>query len=319
MIISASRRTDIPALYPRWFINRIRAGFCEVPNPFNAAQVTRVSLLPQDVDVIVFWTRNPKPLFPYLDELDRRGYRYYFNFTLIGYPRPLEGKSPSLKAGIAIFRELAQRVGPQRVVWRYDPIVFSNHTGAAFHRENYARIAAALRGYTRRSVISLMTPYAKVKRRFAALEEVGVRITPFDGEHTPRFAALMRSLAESAAANNMTIQSCASEYDLTPYGILPGKCVDDALIQEIFGIEVGHGKDPSQRAACGCVVSKDIGMYDTCIFGCAYCYANSDFARSRRRYKAHDPKAARLVAGQTEDRRPQTTDHRLEPARYDRE
>lgn len=297
MIISASRRTDIPAFYPLWFINRIREGFCEVPNPFNAAQVTRVSLLPQDVDVIVFWTRNPKPLFPYLDELDRRGYRYYFNFTLIGYPRPLEGKSPSRQAGIAIFRELAERVGPERVVWRYDPIVFSNLTPEAFHRENYAFIASALRGYARRSVISLMTPYAKVKRRSAALEAQGIYITPFDGQHTPSFANLMRSFAESATTNGMQIQSCASEYDLTPYGIRPGKCVDDDLIQDVFGIEVGHGKDPSQRAACGCVISKDIGVYDTCLFGCVYCYANGDFDRARRRYKAHDPTAARLAGG----------------------
>jgi len=297
MIISASRRTDIPAFYPRWFINRIREGYCEVPNPFNAEQVSRVSLLPQDVDVIVFWTRNPRPLFPYLDELDRRGYRYYFNFTLIGYPRPMEGKSPSRRAGVAIFRQLAERVGPQRVVWRYDPIVFSNLTGATFHRENHARLAEALRGYTHRSVISLMTPYAKVKRRFAALEAQGIRVVPFNGEHTPRFAALMRSLAESAAANGMSIQSCASEHDLAPYGIRPGKCVDDDLIQEVFGIEVGHAKDPSQRAACGCVVSKDIGVYDTCLFGCVYCYANSDFARSRRRYQAHDPASARLADG----------------------
>ncbi len=295
MIISASRRTDIPAFYARWFINRVRAGYCEVPNPFNANQVSRISLQPQDVDVFVFWTRNPKPLFPYLDELDLRGYRYYFQFTLLGYPRPLDGKSPSLKAAIAIFRELAERIGPERVVWRYDPIVFSNITGVDWHLEQYARIAEALRGATRRSVISLMTPYAKLKTRLSALARQGIHVTPFDGRHTPQFARLMRSLAKTAAANGMTIQSCASEHDLRPYGIRPGKCVDDDYIREVFGVEVGHKKDPSQRAACGCVVSRDIGMYDTCLFGCAYCYATRSFARSRRRFAAHAPWSPTLI------------------------
>ncbi len=297
MIISASRRTDIPAFYARWFIRRVRAGYCEVPNPFNANQISRISLQPQDVDVFVFWTRNPRPLFPYLDELDRRGYRYYFNFTLIGYPRCLDGKSPSLKTAVSIFWELAGRVGPQRVVWRYDPIVLTSITPLEWHAGQYARIAEALRGYTHRSVISLMTPYAKLKRRFAALAAEGVQVVPFDGRHTPRFARLMQSLSQAAATNGITIQSCASEHDLTSYGIQPGKCVDDEYIKEVFGQEVIHKKDPSQRAACGCVVSKDIGMYDTCLFGCAYCYANSDFARSRRCYEAHDPASARLVGG----------------------
>src|SRR5512139_3841787 len=110
MIISASRRTDIPAFYAPWFINRVRAGFCEVPNPFNRQQVSRISLSPEDVDVIVFWTRNPRSLFPYLDELERRGYRYYFQYTLLGYPLEIDNHGPPSIASLVTFRELAQRV-----------------------------------------------------------------------------------------------------------------------------------------------------------------------------------------------------------------
>jgi hypothetical protein len=132
MIISASRRTDIPAFYTPWFMNRIREGFCTVPNPFNRQQISRICLLPADVDVIVFWTRNPRPLITHLDELDQRGYRYYFQFTLLDYPRLIDVKMPGLAASVETFCRLSERVGPERIVWRYDPMVLSNQTGVDF-------------------------------------------------------------------------------------------------------------------------------------------------------------------------------------------
>ncbi len=122
MIISASRRTDIPAFYAEWFMQRIRAGYCTVPNPFNRGQVSTISLAPEDVDAIVFWTRFPRPLLPHLDELDRCGYRYYFQFTLLDYPRSLETHRPDVRQAVEAFRTLAERIGPERVIWRYDPI-----------------------------------------------------------------------------------------------------------------------------------------------------------------------------------------------------
>ena len=174
MIISASRRTDIPSFYSQWFINRIRAGFCTVPNPFNYKQISHISLLPKDVDVIVFWTRNPNPLIPYLGELDERGFRYYFQYTLLGNPRSLETKTPSLASALDTFRKLSEVVGPQKVIWRYDPIVFSSITDIQFHIENYVQISNILRGYTHRSVVSIMDFYKKMKKRFRVLEEQGI-------------------------------------------------------------------------------------------------------------------------------------------------
>ena len=295
MIISASRRTDISAFYAEWFIKRIWAGYCTVPNPFNRQQISRVSLLPEDVDVIVFWTRNPKPLFPYLDELDKRGFCYYFLYTLLGYPREIDEKSPSRKVALQTFQELADRVGPQRVIWRYDPIVFSHLTGAQFHAENYAEIAAALRGSTKRSVISVMDMYNKFRRRITNLNQQGIGIIDHNGQSSPRYDELMNTIAQSALDNDMQIVSCAEERDLQPYGILPGKCIDDDYIRDVFDIEVGHKKDPGQRAACGCVVSKDIGMYDSCLMGCQYCYATGNFERSLINYKTHNPDSPSLV------------------------
>jgi hypothetical protein len=295
MIISASRRTDIPAFYAEWFINRIRAGYCTVPNPFNQKQISKVTLHPEDVDVIVFWTRNPKPFFPYLDELDQRGFRYYFQYTLLGYPREIDTKSPDRDAALSIFRELANRVGPDRMIWRYDPIVFSQLTGASYHTENYTQIATALNGYTFRSVISVMDMYAKFRKRIVKLNQEGVGIVAYDGAKSQRFEDLMQTFVRTATENRMQIQSCAEELDLTVYGIQPGKCVDDEFIQATFGIEVGHQKDPGQRKACGCVVSRDIGIYDSCQFGCQYCYATGNFVRAKENYEQHDPKSPSLI------------------------
>jgi hypothetical protein len=300
MIISASRRTDIPAFYATWLINRIRAGFCDVPNPFNREQVTRVSLRLEDVDVIVFWTRNPRPLFRYLDELDGCGYRYYFQYTLLNNPRTIDEHVPPLAAALSTFRELAERIGPERVIWRYDPIVLSDATDAEFHRRTYAQIAEMLRGYTLRSVVSLMDVYRKAERR---LQESGIRYQTFAEASGPRevlppqVGELLTDLAAMAGANGMEIVSCAEELDLRPYGIRPGKCVDDEYIGRVFGIRVDTTKDPGQRPACGCVVSKDIGMYDSCLFGCRYCYATTSFKLARRNYGKHDPAGPSLIAG----------------------
>jgi len=295
MIISASRRTDIPAFYSEWLINRIRAGYCTVPNPFNLQQITWVSLLPAEVDIIVFWTRNPKPLMPYLTELDQRGFLYYFQFTLLGYPRQIDAKGPERETSIDTFQELAGRIGPERLIWRYDPIVFSQLTDAQFHLENYAHIAEMLRGSTVRSVISLMDFYPKIRKRVAVLKADGIGLVDYDGNSGQNFIEMMTSIAQIAQANGMQIQSCAEELALSIYGIQPGKCIDDRYIEAVFSLDVTHQKDPSQRKACGCVVSKDIGMYDSCVFGCQYCYATSSFARARQTFEQHDPHSPSLV------------------------
>lgn len=294
MIISASRRTDLPAFYATWFMHRVRAGFCLVPNPFNVHQVSSVSLRPEDVDAFVFWTRNPRPLLPALDELDARGYRYYFQFTILDNPRQLDPHTPPVAGAVATFRRLADRIGPERVIWRYDPIVLSSITDARFHQERYAWIAAQLRGYTTRSVISVVDDYRKAARRLQALATQGVVFPKQPPEMLPEFAEVMRTLVAAAQQNGMEIMSCAEEIDLTGYGVRPGKCIDDELLARILGRPLDLRKDPGQRTACGCVASRDIGMYDSCLFGCQYCYATSSFTRAAANYAAHDPAAPSL-------------------------
>jgi hypothetical protein len=295
LIISASRRTDIPAFYAQWFINRIRAGHCTVPNPFNRKQVSHVLLCPEDVTSIVFWTRNPQPLIPYLKELDQLGYRYYFQYTVMNNPRLIDTMAPSLSSSLKIFKKLSDLIGPERVIWRYDPVIISNITGIEFHTDTYKHIAETLRNYTQRSVISLLDIYPKLKKRLQVLKDKGVEIVDCNNKSDKRFDELMYTLAGIAEQNKMEIVSCAEDPDLTKYNIHPGKCIDDDYIERVFGINVTHKKDPTQRRACGCVVSRDIGVYNTCLSGCQYCYATTSFEKAKALYENHNPDSASMV------------------------
>lgn len=294
MILSVSRRTDIPAFYSAWFMNRIRAGSCRVPNPFRPQQVSAVSLRPEDVDAICFWTRNPRPMLPHLAELDERGYRYFFQVTLLGNPRELDPGSSPPDAAVATFRDLADRIGPERVVWRFDPIVLGSSCGPDQHLLRFMELAGRLCGTTKRVVVSVVDRYRKVERRLRELANRGVEVAP-EPQHVPGFERMMQGLAAAAAGNGMAIQSCAEELDLARFGIRPGACIDEELLVAVFGLQPGRRKDPSQRPACGCVVSKDIGMYDSCLFGCEYCYATSSQARAVQNHARHDPEGEALL------------------------
>ncbi len=292
VIISASRRTDIPAFYSQWFMNRVRAGYCLVPNPFNRTQITRVSLEPADVDVIVFWTRNPRPLLPHLSELNDRGYRYYFLCTLMANPRQIDPGSPPVEAAIENFRSLSDRIGPERVIWRYDPIFLSTITDPDFHVRAYRHIADELKGCTTRSVVSVTHMYRKIQRRITELAEQGIELLPHDEK---ALSPLLESLADIASMSGMEIRSCAEELNLQQHGIRPGKCVDDELISRVFGLNLEVKRDSCQRKNCRCVVSKDIGMYDSCLFGCIYCYATMSFERARANHQMHDPEGPSIL------------------------
>jgi hypothetical protein len=292
VIISASRRTDIPALYHQWFMNRIRDGFCLVPNPFNRRQISRVSLKVEDVDALVFWSKNPHPMLKHLDELDRLEYPYYFLFTLNDYPSELEPGLPDLKERIRTFKLLAQRVGPKRVIWRYDPIVISSISSFAFHERRFERLSRSLSGYTGRVIVSAVSYYRKTERRLGELADQGITVHKHGVDH-PEMLALLSSLSTLALASGMEMQSCAEQRDLRPVGLSPASCIDGRLIQELGGT-ASLTKDPGQRPHCRCVPSRDIGVNDTCVHGCRYCYATRDPVLACRRHAEHDPRSPML-------------------------
>lgn len=294
MIISASRRTDIPAFYSDWFINRIREGFFHRVNPFNSKQVSGFSLKPEHVDAICFWTKNPRPLMKYLDELDQQGLNYYFQFTLNPYGEVFEPKVPPLDERIATFRELADRIGPERVIWRYDPIIQTSITPGSWHLEQVGRIAGQLNGATRRLVFSFYDFYGKGQGRLhAALKGTGITLEDITAPaKLGELLELVRGFKEVADRHDLRIFSCSEALDLSALGIGHGACIDGNLVRELFGRNPSERKDKNQRDACGCVESVDMGMYNTCHFRCSYCYANFNegmIEGNRRKHYADSP------------------------------
>ncbi len=265
MILSVSRRTDIPNYYSEWFYNRIRDGFVYARNPMNAHQVSKISLSPEVVDCIVFWTKNPKPMMDRLDELS--AYNYYFQFTLTGYGKDMESNIPHKKeVMIPIFQELSRKVGSNKVIWRYDPIIFTSKYTSEYHLKAFEQIARAIKGYTKKCVISFVDTYAKNKKNMqthGAYEVSDAVLIDFSTE-----------ISRIAKENDIIVASCAESIDLSKCNIEHNCCIDKTLIESIIGCRLNVGKDKNQRAECGCVESVEIGTYNTCKNGCKYCYAN---------------------------------------------
>lgn len=279
MILSASRRTDIPNYYSEWLARRFRAGFLCVRNPMNFRQVSRIALNPNVIDCIVFWTKNPAPMLPYLDEYRR--YMYYFQFTLTGYGKDIEpGLPDKRRILIPAFCELADRIGRDRVIWRYDPIFLSDHYTLDYHVKAFTRIAEALAGRTRRVVISFLDDYEKTKRNMK-----GINIQGLTKEKMWRLA---HSFAVIAGRYGMEIQTCAEKIDLSEYGITHGACIDREYIEHLLGCRLRAGKDHGQRPECRCMESVEIGSYHTCRNGCRYCYANFSDGRMQERIRDFD-------------------------------
>ncbi|RME70027.1 MAG: DUF1848 domain-containing protein, partial [Planctomycetota bacterium] len=286
-----------PALYASWFAHRLEAGWCAVPNPMNMRQVRRVSLRREDVAGFVFWTRHPRPLFPVLERLDERGDPYYFQYTITGYGRPIEPRCPPLEVAVATFRALAERIGPERVTWRYDPIVLGPGFPEREHVRRFARIAAALEGATRQVVVSVLEPYRRTRRRTEAAAP-GAVAWERDEPCEQRARSLLARLVAIARQHGMCMEACSQAADYSDLGIERTRCVDAERLESIgAGRRLSRAKDRGQRALCRCVVSRDIGIPDTCMFGCTYCYATRSDALARRRRSEHDPRAAALWGG----------------------
>lgn len=267
MILSASRRTDIPCFYSRWLTERLKEGRVLVRNPYRYHQVTAYPISPENVDCIVLWTKNPIPMLEHLHGLS--SYTYYFQFTLTGYGRDVEPGLPDKKESlIPAFKALSREIGPNRLIWRYDPVFFSPRYTPAYHAGAFEQIASALEGCTSRAVFSFLDMYRGIKGKMGRLgrREAGKE----------ELLELSRAFGSSARAHGMSLETCAEDLELSEFGIRRGSCVDRALIEELAGCRMKGGKDRNQRAACGCMESVDVGAYGTCGCGCGYCYAGGN-------------------------------------------
>ena len=265
MIISASRRTDIPAFYSKWFMNRIKEGYVMVRNPINKKLVTKVSLNPNLIECIIFWTKNAKPMFQYLDYLSKK-YMYYFQYTLNAYGNDLEKNVESLENRINTFKELSRKIGSDRVIWRYDPIVITTKYTINWHIEIFEKLCHELNKYTKTCVFSFVDIYEKNIKQLSS--HALYKMNEDD------MMKLAFKLKEIALKYNISLKTCSEDIELGEFGISHSCCIDPSLIEKLIDDKLIVKKDSNQRKSCGCIESIDIGEYDTCFHGCIYCYAN---------------------------------------------
>ncbi len=273
-------------------MNRIRAGQLLTRNPVNHSQIYRVALSPDTVDCIVFWTKDPQNLMPYLDELDTRGYKYYFQFTLTPYGRDIEPGLRPKEDIIETFISLSERIGSLRTVWRYDPVILTDAIGIDYHREHFARLCDRLAGakkYTDTVVISFVDVYPKIKSD--AIREL----------EPEEMCKLAEIISKTAHEHGLRVKSCCEELDLSEYGVSHGACISASRIEKICGCTLNIPPEKNQRPRCGCRKSIDIGAYNTCVNGCVYCYATGLMSTATARNRSHDPEGELLIGRVGED------------------
>jgi hypothetical protein len=303
-IISASRATDIPAFYAEWFIERLKQGYVKWKNPFNGVPLY-VSF--EQTRLIVFWSKNPKPMLQHLNYLDERNINYYFQYTLNDYDNEgIEKGVPKVEARIDTFQQLADCIGKEKVIWRFDPLILTGTVGVDELLRKVENIGNQLQGYTDKFIFSFadIRQYKKVQTN---LDKSTTNYCEFDDAQMHIIAAELQKLNQKW---NYEIGTCAEPIPFEQYGIIHNKCIDDDLIIRLFpndkqlmdflGVKIvppdmfnpvtsiektRNNRDIGQRMFCECIVSKDIGEYNTCPHQCEYCYANTNPKAALENYK----------------------------------
>ena len=292
MIISASRRTDIPAYYSDWFFNRIKEGCVIVRNPMNYRQISKISLSPEVVDVIVFWTKNPAPMIDRLEEL--REYKYCFQFTLNPYGKDIEPDVPSKSESVInSFISLSEKIGKDKIIWRYDPILLNKKYTVDYHIKYFRLLASKLGNYTEKCTISFLDYYKSIEKNIKASDIV----SPSSKQQID----IVSEFSKISEEYSITIDTCAENSDFDKYNIKHAHCIDKEKIEKICGYKLKLNKDKNQRETCGCMESTDIGMYNTCKNYCIYCYANHSRIKVNQNYGSHNPLSPLLCGNIEED------------------
>lgn len=285
MIINTGMRTDIPAYYSKWFLNRIREGYVLVRNPYYPNQVTKYRLTPDVVDVLAFCTKNPEPMLAYMDEIKQ--YRQFWFVTITPYGKEIEPNVPDKKDVMESFKRLSSIVGSKAVGWRYDPILITEKYNVAYHEKAFESMANNLKGYTNQVVISFIDLYKKTKRNFPEVREVTKE----------ERAQLGKTFVEIGKKYGMTIRTCFEGTDLEQYGVDVSGCMTREVVENAVGTKFKIPKKKNARQGCNCLLGNDIGMYNTCGHLCKYCYANYDKQTVIQNMKRHNPDSPFLVGG----------------------
>ncbi len=279
MIINTGQRTDIPAFYSEWFVNRLKAGFVLVRNPYNPKSVTRYRLSPDVVDLIGFCTKNPAPMLPHMELLKPFGQFWYV--TITPYGREIEPRVPNKLKVLDSFRRLSDIVGIDSIGWRYDPVFISDDYPVERHVRAFEYMAKALSGYTNTAVISFIDLYEKTRRNFPEAEAV----TP------EQRITLGKAFVEIGRQYGMTIRPCAEGNELAAFGADCSGCMTVAMYEKALHQRLKVPVKPAARKECACCLGGDIGAYNTCGHLCRYCYANYDADTVRKNMAAHDPES----------------------------
>ena len=277
MIINTGQRTDIPAFYTPWFLRRLEEGYVLVRNPFNPRQITRYRLSPEVVDCIGFITKNPGPMLPHLDAL--APYGQLWHVTITPYGREIEPNVPPKEQVMADFRRLSDRLGPDCVVWRYDPILLTDAYTAQRHLMDFAEMCRTLAGATHICVISFVDLYEKVKRNFPEVRAVSQEMRLLLG----------REMAAIAREYGMTLTACHEGEELAAFGVDCAGCMTLSSYEKAIGAALAPRVKQPRARDCACHLTCDIGSYDTCGHLCRYCYANASPEAVRRSMAQHDP------------------------------
>ncbi len=283
MIISASYKTDIPAFYGDWMINRLEAGYCRMVNPYGG-QIYTIPLDRQSVDGFVFWTRNIGPFIDKLDKVGEMGFPFTIQYTISGYPRPLDQATIEARYAVEHIRRLGGKLGGRAIVWRYDPITFTSLSPPAWHLKNFAGLARSLAGSVNEVVVSFAHIYRKTERNMKAAARA-FDFEWFDPDPGEK-RALLEKLAAIAADNGLVLSLCGQPEFLID-GVREAVCIDAGRLGDVAGYPI-KASAKSHRDRCGCHASRDIGDYDTCPQGCVYCYAVTGRERAKHRFSQHD-------------------------------
>ena len=283
MILNTGNRTDIPAFFSDWFFNRIQEGFVCVRNPYFPHQVTKYILDPQIIDIICFCTKNPKPMLSRLDLI--KDYKQFWFVTITPYNQTIEPYVPNKNEIIRSFIELSKKIGSRCIGWRYDPIFLNDYYTIEYHLRIFEKMCQKLTGYTHQCVISFIDLYQKTKKNFKEVQEVNQKDQIY----------LCQKFVEIGKKYNIEIYTCHENEFLKTTGVHTSGCMNQQIIERALGHSLKLPKINEARQGCRCLLNNDIGVYNTCLHSCLYCYANYDRVTVLKNVKMHNKKSPFLI------------------------